>query len=63
MNDDLFDILGVNQMHMFYVYDFMCWAWTLKHIIDEMFVLTASSNAHEYLMFCVEREALEKMSI
>ena len=48
---------------MFYVYDFMCWAWTLKHIIDEMFVLSASFEAHEYLMFCVEREALEHMII
>ena len=50
-------------MHMFYVYDFMCWAWTLKDIIDEMFVLSASSEAHEYLMSCIEREAMENMSI
>ena len=75
-NDDLFDILGVSQMHMFYVYDSMCWAWTLKHIIDEIFVLSASSEEHEYLMFvlsekiwstrvfdvCVEQESLEHMS-
>ena len=31
------------------MYDFMCWAWTLKHMIDEM--------------FCVEWGALEHMSI
>ena len=48
-------------MHMFYVYDFMCWAWTLTQIIDEMFVLSATYEVHEYLMFCVEREALEHM--
>ena len=48
---------------MFYVYDFMCWAWTLKHIIDEMFVSSARYEAHEYLMFCVEKEALEHMRI
>ena len=48
---------------MFYVYDFMCREWTLKHIIDEMFVLSTSSEEHEYLMFCVEREPLEHMSI
>ena len=48
-NDDLFDILLIRQFHMFYVYDFMCWAWTLKHIINSM--------------FCVEWEALEHMSI
>ena len=48
-HDDLFDILGVSQLHMFYINDFMCWAWTLKHIIDEM--------------FSVERGALENMGI
>ena len=36
----MFDILGVSKFHMFYVYDFMCWVWTLKCIIDEMFVLS-----------------------
>ena len=44
-------------MHMFYVYDFMCWAWTLKHIIDEMFLLSARSEAHhEYLMFVLSEK-------
>ena len=64
-------------MHMFYEYDFMCWVWTQKHIMDEMFFFSAISEAHEYLMFvlsdklwstwvldvCVEWEALENMSI
>ena len=59
----MFDILGVSQMHMFYVYDFMCWALTLKHIIDEMFVLSGSSETHEYSMIFIEGEALEHMSI
>ena len=31
-----------------YIYVCLCWAWSLKHMIDEM--------------FCVEREALEHMS-
>ena len=47
-HDDLFDILGISQFHMFYIYDFMCWVWTLKHILDKM--------------FCVKRGALEHMS-
>ena len=59
----MFDILGVIKLHMFYVYDFMCWAWTVKHIIDEMFVLSKIFEEHEYLIFCVEPEALEHMSI
>ena len=44
----------------------MCWAWTLKHIIDEMFCVergARSYGAQGYLMFCVEREDLEHMSI
>ena len=45
--DGLFYILGVIQLYMFYIYDFMCWAWTVKHHIDEM--------------FCVEWEALKHM--
>ena len=42
---------------MFYVYDFKCWVWTLRHIFDEMFVLSVSYEAHKYLMF-VLREKL-----
>ena len=62
-HDDFFDILGIIQIHMFYVYDFMCCVWTLEHIIDQIFVLMGRSKAHEYLMFCVEQEALKHMSI
>ena len=50
-------------MQMFYVYELMCWEWTPKHIFDEMFVLSKSLEAHEYLMFFVEREAIQHMSI
>ena len=39
-NDDVFDILGVRQFHMLYIYDFICWTWAPKNIIDEMFVLS-----------------------
>ena len=41
---------------MFYVYDFMCWAWTLMPIFDEMFVLIMSSKVHEYLMFVLSEK-------
>ena len=52
---------------MLYIYDFMCWAWTLKHIIDEMFFVEQGavenmaiwclcwvriSGAHECLYLC-----------
>ena len=47
-HDDLFYILGVSQLLMIYVYAYLCWAWTLKHMIDEM--------------FCVEQEDLEHLS-
>ena len=47
-HDDLFYMLGVSQLLMIYVYACFCWAWTLKHMIEEM--------------FCVERGALEHLS-
>ena len=47
-HDDLFYILGISQWLMIYICTFLCWAWTLKHMIDEMFF--------------VEREALENLS-
>ena len=48
-HDDLFYILHVSQLLMIYIcFLFLCWAWTLKHMIDEM--------------FCVERGALEHLS-
>ena len=47
-HDDLLYILGVSQLLLIYIYSSLCWRWTLKHMIDEM--------------FCVEREALEHKS-
>ena len=49
-NDYLFYILIISQLLLIYIYiyDFFCWAWPLKHMIDDM--------------FCVEREALEHLS-
>ena len=42
----------------------MCWEWTLKHMIDEMFCVEQGDLEHmRKLMFCVEQEALEHMSI
>ena len=35
--DDLFYILGLSRLLMMYVYACLCWEWTLKHMIDEMF--------------------------
>ena len=43
--DDLFDILGVIQLHMIYIYVCLCWAWSLQNMVEEM--------------FCVEQGALE----
>ena len=46
--DDLFYILGIIQFLMIYICClFLCWAWTLKHMID--------------VMICVEKGALEHM--
>ena len=45
------------------MYDFMCWEWTLKHMIDEMFCFERGALEHEYLNVCVEQEALEHMSV
>ena len=45
------------------MYYFMCWAWTLEPIIDEMFCVErgALENMGK-LMFCVEQESLENIS-
>ena len=61
-HNDLFDIVDVSQLHMIYIYVCLCWAWTLKHMIDEMFCFEqgALENMGK-LMFCVEREALEHL--
>ena len=47
-HDGSFYILGIRQLLMIYVYACLCWAWTLKHMIDEM--------------FCAECEDLKHMS-
>ena len=41
----------------------MCSAWTLKHMIDDLFYVEQRYLEHEYLNVCVEREALEHMSV
>ena len=47
-HDDLFCILGVSQLLMIYRYIYVfCWAWTLKHMTDEMFVLGMDPEAHD----------------
>ena len=62
-HDDLFDILGISQLHMIHIYVCLCWAWTLKHMVDEMFCVERGSLEHMgKLMFCVKQESLEHMS-
>ena len=49
-HDDLFCILGVSQLLIIYMYVYvLCWAWTLKHMIDEI--------------ICIEHKAPEHMKI
>ena len=43
------------------MYDFMCWAWNLKHMIDEMFCVERGDMEHMSTYICVEHEALEHM--
>ena len=43
---DLFYILGISQLLMIYVYSFLCWAWTLKHMIDRMFCVEQGDLQH-----------------
>ena len=49
---------------MIYTYILLCSAWTLKHMVDEIFCVErgALENTGK-LMFCVEKEALEHMSL
>ena len=49
---------------MFYIYMiFMCCAWNLNHIVDEMFCVERGALEHMgKLMFCAEKEDLEHMS-
>ena len=47
-HDDLFCILGERQLLMIYRYIYVfCCAWTLKHMIDEMFMLGVEPEAHD----------------
>ena len=47
-HDDLFCILGISQLLMIYMYIYVVfWAWNLKHMIDEMFVLGVDPEAHD----------------
>ena len=47
-HDDLFCILDVSQLLMVYMYIYvLCWAWTLKNMIDEMFLLGVDPKAHD----------------
>ena len=55
----MFDILGVIQLHMFYVYNLMCWVWTLKHIIDQIFLLSVSSEENACLIFLLSVSSKE----
>ena len=45
-HDDLFYILGVNQLLMIYVNACLCWARTLKNMIAEMFCLGKRALEH-----------------
>ena len=47
-HDGLFCILGISQLLMIYRYIYvLCWVWTLKHMIDEIFVLGVDPKARD----------------
>ena len=41
----------------------LCWAWTLKHMIDEMLCVEQEALEHMSTYICVEHKALEHMKI
>ena len=43
---DLFYILSISQLSMIYAYACLCWAWTLKHMIDENFYVEQGALEH-----------------
>ena len=45
-HDDLFYISVVSQLLKIYVYVCLCWAWTMKHMIDEMFFVDKGALEH-----------------
>ena len=62
-HDDLFGILGVSQLLMIYMYIYvLCWAWTLKHMIYEIFFVEWTLKHMIDEMFFVERKTLEHMN-
>ena len=47
-HDDLLLILGISQLLMIQVYIcWLCWAWTLKYMIDEKLVLGMDPKEHD----------------
>ena len=47
-----------------YVYIcWVCWAWTLKHMIDEIFCIEQKALEHMSTYICVEHKDLEHMKI
>ena len=63
-HDDFFNISGVSELSMIYIYvcACLCLLWTLKHIIDEMFCVEQKALEHMSTYIFVEQEALEHMS-
>ena len=41
----------------------LCWEWTLKHMIDEMFCVEREALEHMSTYIFVEHKALEHMKI
>ena len=59
-----FDILGVSQLHMFYVWFYVLGMDPEAHDHMRCFVLSNElSSTRVFKMFCVEQEALENMKI
>ena len=63
-HDNLFCILGVIQLLMIYMYIYvLCWAWTLKHMINETFCVEREALEHMSTYICVEHKDMEHMKI
>ena len=49
---------------MIYMYIYvLCWAWTLKHMINEMFCFEQEALEHMSTYICVKQKDLEHMKI
>ena len=58
----MFVLLGVDpEAHDWW--NVLCWTWTLKHIIDEMFCAEQEDLEHMITYICVDHKALEHMKI